>query len=156
MITKATVDRVYIKLKHTRGGVGQPEYRLPTAIFGTLLLGPAAMLYGWSAELVWPLPVCILGMVLIRIGLLLALLPVTTYFVDASGMYAASAMTGLVVSRCLGGAFLPLATEAAVERFGYGWAFTMYGGLTLALLVVPVSVYYKGEQWRKRSIYTAL
>jgi hypothetical protein len=76
------------------------------------------------------------------------------YVVDAFSLYSASALTGLIVARCLMGTFLPLAAAPLIERFGYGWAFTCFGALSLLLAPIPVVVFAYGEAWRQRSKYT--
>lgn len=85
---------------------------------------------------------------------MLATLPLMAYVVDAFGMYSASAMTAVIVTRCLMGTFLPLATEPLIEKFGYGLAFTFLGVLTLGLAPIPIVVMRYGHKWRQRSAYT--
>lgn len=89
-----------------------------------------------------------------RVGLLLSFVPIHAYVVDAFGLFSASAMTAVIVLRCLGAAFLPLLTENLAGRFGYGISFTLYGGFTICSLVVPLTIYYKGEEWRQRCKYS--
>lgn len=86
--------------------------------------------------------------------LLLTVIPLSAYVVDACGMYSASAMTGVIVTRCLVGTFLPLATGPLAESLGYGWGFSCLGALSLVLAVIPVLVLRFGEGWRQRSEFT--
>jgi hypothetical protein len=50
------LDRVYARIKASRGGIGQPEFRLPIIIVGAFTLPPAVALYGLAAQLVCPSP----------------------------------------------------------------------------------------------------
>jgi hypothetical protein len=86
--------------------------------------------------------------------LLLGFLPLTAYVVDAFGLYSASAMTALIVTRCLVGTFLPLATAPLVDAMNWGWAFTVLAAALLVLAPVPVLVMRYGHKWRQRSKYT--
>ncbi|KFY17539.1 hypothetical protein V492_00598 [Pseudogymnoascus sp. VKM F-4246] len=138
IICKFNLDRIYTKLSAANKGVGLPEYRLPLSIIGVFTLPPAVALYGWCAEFQLPLALFILSVVWIRVSMTLALLPLMPYVVDACGLYSASALTGVVVTRCLAGAFLPLATAVMIERLGYGWGFTMLAMLTMTVGLIPI------------------
>lgn len=79
---------------------------------------------------------------------MLTLIPLMAYVVDAFGLFSASAMTGVIVSRCLMGTFLPLTTAPLVDAFGYGWGFMVFGAMSLALAPISVVVFRYGERWR--------
>lgn len=150
-----TLDRIYIRLRDTHGkGVGHPEYRLPLVIAGGFLLPLVVAMYGWTAEAQLPLPVMLVSVALMGASLMLGFLPLTAYIVDAFGMYSASAMTAVIVTRCLVGTFLPLLTEPLVERIGYGLAFTVLAALSLSLAPIPVFIMRYGQKWRQNSTYT--
>ena len=150
-----TLDRIYIRLRDTHGkGVGHPEYRLPLVIAGGFLLPLVVAMYGWTAEAQLPLPVMLLSVALMGAALMLGFLPLMAYVVDAFGMYSASAMTAVIVTRCLVGTFLPLLTEPLVEMIGYGLAFTVLAALSLSLAPIPVFVMRYGQKWRQKSSYT--
>ena len=153
-LCNVALDRVYARMQASRGGIGQPEFRLPIIIVGAFTLPPAVALYGWAAQLRLPLPVMLLSVSMVGATLMLAFLPLSAYVVDAFGLYAASAMTGLIVARCLMGTFLPLLTTPLVDNFGYGWGFTVLAFLSLALAPIPVVVLRYGEEWRQCSKYT--
>lgn len=150
-----TLDRIYIRLRDTRGkGVGHPEYRLPLVIAGGFLLPLVVAMYGWTAEAQLPLPVMLVSVALMGAALMLGFLPLMAYVVDAFGMYSASAMTAVIVTRCLVGTFLPLLTEPLVDIIGYGLAFTVLAVLSLSLAPIPVFVMRYGQKWRQKSSYT--
>ncbi|GIZ48757.1 hypothetical protein CKM354_001180700 [Cercospora kikuchii] len=150
-----TLDRIYIRLRDTRGkGVGHPEYRLPLVILGGFFLSIVVTMYGWVAQAALPLPVMLISVALLGAALMFGYLPLTAYLVDAFGMYSASAMTAVIVTRCLMGTFLPLLAEPLVERTGYGLAFTALGGISLCLAPIPIFLMRYGQKWRQKSSYT--
>lgn len=112
-------------------------------------------LYGWIAQGQLPLPLLLLVLALWGGALTFGFLPLMAFVVDAFKLYSASAMTAIIVTRCLMGTFLPLTTEPLVEKFGYGWAFTLLGAISLCLAPIPVVVFRYGSRWRQRSSYTA-
>ena len=157
VILNVFLDKIYICLRDTHkpsNGQGQPEYRLPLAIVGALTAPIAIALYGWSAQLRLPLSVVLFDLGLLGATMFLAFLPVTAYIVDAFKLYSASAMTALIVTRCLAGTFLPLAVDPLVNKMGYGWGFTVLCGVSLLTAPIPVLIYRYGVRWRQRSRYT--
>lgn len=153
IICNSALDRIYIRLRDANGGVEQPEHRLPLAVVGGVLLPITTVAYGWTAHLHLPIPFLLLSVGLMGATMLLAFLPLMAFVVDSFGLYSASALTALIVTRCLTGTFLPLTTGPLIKIMGYGWAFTMLGGATLALAPIPALVYRYGVKWRKASAY---
>ncbi|KIW22889.1 uncharacterized protein PV07_11137 [Cladophialophora immunda] len=157
VICNLFLDRVYIRLRDAQKGgsrEGQPEYRLPLAIIGGFTLPFMVALYGWAAELRLPLPILILILVLLGNSMMLGFIPLMAFVVDAFKLYSASAMTALIVTRCLMGTFLPLGVEPLVKAMGYGWGFTILCGLSLGTAPIPVLIYRYGSKWRRLSTYT--
>jgi len=91
---------------------------------------------------------------LLGFTLVLEMIPVMAFVVDAFGLYSASAMTGVIVMRCLMGTFLPLTTSPLVDNLGYGWGFTVLAALSLSVSPIPSLLFRYGERWRKLSKYT--
>ena len=110
--------------------------------------------YGWIAEYRLPVLLLLASVALMGFTLLLTVVPLSAYVVDACGMYSASAMTGVIVTRCLVGTFLPLATAPLAEGLGYGWGFSCLATLSLVLAVVPILILRFGDKWRQRSEFT--
>ena len=76
--------------------------------------------YGWTVDkdVFWIVP--ILGLLPFGFGVMGIMAGVQTYFIDSGGMYAASAMAGLTVIRCLFAAFLPLVGPPMYTKLGLG------------------------------------
>ena len=155
LICNVYLDKIYIKLRAANGGIGQPEFRLPLVIFGSFSLPMAVAIYGWVSEKRLPLPVLLVSVGLLGFTLMLGYLPVMAYVVDALGIYSASGMTAMIVTRCLMGTFFPLAADPLVKKLGYGWGFTVLGGISIALAPIPMLLYRYGTKWRQRSSYTS-
>lgn len=153
-VCNASLDRIYISLRGSHKATGKPEYRLPLAMIGGFGLPISVTAYGWIAQLRLPVPLLLLSVALLGFTLLLAFVPLSAYVVDACGLSSASAMTGLIVTRCLMGTFLPLTTGPLSEAFGYGWGFSILGAASLCLAPIPILVYRYGEVWRQRSEFT--
>ena len=151
LVCNFSLDKIYIHLRGPTGAKGKPEYRLPLSIAGGLALPFAVAAYGWTSQWHLPVPVLLLSLAVLGFTLLLAFLPVSSYVVDACGVYSASAMTSVIVSRCLMGTFLPLATGPLAEYLGYGWGLSTLGGLCLCMAVIPILVFTYGEKWRQGS-----
>ena len=123
------LDRIYIKLRNANKGVGRPEYRLPLVIIGGLTMPFTVILYGWSAEVHWPLWVMLMIVGWMGATLMLAFVPWFVFIADAFGVYSASANTGLIVTRCLMGTFMPLAAQPLIRRLGvWVWIYGAGGG----------------------------
>jgi hypothetical protein len=154
LICNFTLDRIYVRLRGPDGDKGKPEYRLPLSIFGALVLPFTVGAYGWIAQ--YQLPVLLLLGSVVAMGstLLLTIIPLSNYVVDAFGVYSASALTGVIVTRCLMGTFLPLTASPLTELFGYGLGFSCLGALSLVLAIIPICVFRYGEKWRQCSEFT--
>ena len=83
-----------------------------------------------------------------------SIVPMMTFITDAFSDYSASAMTAVLITRCLMGAFLPLAVPPLASEIGYGLAFLVLASACLLLAPVPVLIMRFGPTWRQRSEYT--
>lgn len=154
MVCNVFLDKIYIRLRNKHKGVGQPEYRLPLIIVGSILFPISIALYGWSTQLHLHVAVLLLAVILLGCFLMLSFLPLMAYVVDAFGIYSASSVTAVIVTRCLMGTFLPLAVIPLIGRFGYGLGFTVLASISAATIPIPVLVFKFGYKWRQLSKYT--
>ncbi|KAL2182083.1 major facilitator superfamily domain-containing protein [Thermothelomyces heterothallicus CBS 202.75] len=154
VICNRTLDRIYVYLRSTHKGVGRPEFRLPLAIVGGIALPLSVAAYGWTAQLRLPLLLLLFSVCTMGTSLMLGMIPIMNYVVDAFGIFSASAVTGIIVTRCLMSTFLPLTTAPLVDALGFGWGFTALAGFSLLLAPIPVLLLRYGVYWRKFSSYT--
>jgi len=155
VICNISVDRIYKRLQlRSTDNKPKPENRLPLTIVGASTLPFVVAGYGWVAQAHLPVPVLLLSVVLLGVCILLSVVPIMAYVVDAFGMYSASSLTAVLIARCLMGTFLPLATAPLTERLGYGYGYMVLAALCLVIAPIPLVVFRHGERWRQQSTYT--
>ncbi|KAK5685203.1 hypothetical protein LTS10_003280 [Elasticomyces elasticus] len=147
------LDRITLRLQKP-GQTHQPENRLPLVIFGAFAFPLTVVLYGWAAQLHLPIPVLIASVALQGFTMIIGLVPVTSYVVDAFGLYSASAMTTMLITRCVMSTILPMAAEPLHKRLGWGWGMCVLAAMCLVLAPVPVLVFKFGGRWREKSDFT--
>ncbi|KAI4524078.1 major facilitator superfamily domain-containing protein [Schizophyllum commune] len=145
-------DQIYNTLCQRNGGVGKPEFRIPSLIFGSFFIPVSLFWYGWSAQaqMHWIMP--IIGTGIFGFGKSFeSSLPIQLYLVDAFH-YAASAFGAATVLRCLCGFAFPLFGKQMYAAMGMGPGNSLLGALAIVLgIPFPVYLYFRGEQIRKRS-----
>ncbi|KAH6651542.1 fluconazole resistance protein [Truncatella angustata] len=149
----AVSDRLVVGLKVRNGGESKPEYRLPPMAVGACLVPIGLFWYGWTAEkqLHWILP--ILGTTILGGGMVIVLMSISTYLVDAFTIYAASAMAANTVTRSLVGAFLPLAGNSLYQTLGLGWGNSLLGFIAFSMIPIPFVFYIYGERIRHSNLF---
>jgi hypothetical protein len=135
-------------------GIAHPEYRLPFMIGGAVFLPAIVALYGWAPYAYWPVSVLLLAVALLGFIMIMIMVPMTSYIVDAFGLYSASAMTMVLIARCLGGTLLPLAIPPLTNALGLGYGFLVLAAICLVLIPLPAIVMRYGSRWRQKSTYT--
>ncbi|KAH7115254.1 MFS multidrug transporter-like protein [Dendryphion nanum] len=154
LLSNFALDRIFIYLRGPDHKDGKPEHRLPLALIGAFTLPLCVTAYGWVAELHLPVPLLLVCVGLLGFTLVLTTVPVFAYVVDAFGPYSASAITGIIVIRCLISSFLPLITGPLAKYLGNGWGFTYCGAFSLCLAPVSILVFRYGYRWRQRCEFT--
>ncbi|TAQ84242.1 hypothetical protein B7494_g7443 [Chlorociboria aeruginascens] len=154
VICTTVLDRVYVKLQEANNGIALPEHRMPLLIVGALLLPVCIALFGWSAQQQWPVTILLLSVALLGFSLILGIVPLMSYVVDAFGNYSASALTAVLITRCLMGTFLPLAVAPLTDALGYGLGFSVLVAACLVVAPIPMVAMRYGSRWRQRSVYT--
>ncbi|ETN42216.1 uncharacterized protein HMPREF1541_04157 [Cyphellophora europaea CBS 101466] len=183
LLCNRTLDRIYVWLRDrdyppifrteedatatdassSSGGTGKkrtghPEHRLPLVLVGAVTLPITILLYGYlpaHGPAAAPLWLTLLNVSIMGFCLLLGFLPILSYVVDATGVYSASALTAVIVVRCLFGTFLPLAVEPLVRRVGLAQGFALLAGVCWVLGVVPWVLFWRGRDWRRGSRITS-
>jgi len=119
-INARLMDWIYRRLKEKNGGMGEPEYRLPSMMPGTLFLPIGLLITGWSvqAKVHWIVPD--VGIAFVGAGIILTFQSIQIYVVDAFALYAASALAAVSCLRSLCGFAFPLFAQPMYTKLGYG------------------------------------
>lgn len=75
---------------------------------------------------------------------------VQNYYIDAFSKYAASAIAAGAVFRSLVGGVVPLFAPTMFEKLGYGWGWSVFAFLTVALAPSPLLFQRYGGYIRER------
>jgi multidrug resistance protein len=150
VVVAKTSDSTVVRLTKANNGIYQPEMRLATCLFYSFFIPISFFWYGWSADkhAHWIVP--ILGLLPFGFGTIGIFTAVQTYFIDASGQYAASAMAGLTATRCLFAGLLPLAGPYMYASLGLGWGNSLLGFIALGLIPAPALIYRYGGKIREK------
>ncbi|KAF5372341.1 hypothetical protein D9615_009305 [Tricholomella constricta] len=92
------MDRIYIHFKRKNNGVGEPEFRLPSMVPGTVILPAGLLIAGWAAQEHVHWIVTDIGIAFVGAGIILLFQSIQTYVVDAFTLHAASAQVHLTIS----------------------------------------------------------
>lgn len=144
-------NKIYNRLADKNGGIGTPEMRIPSLIFGSFFVPIGLFWYGWSAqaEVFWIMP--IIGTAIFGFGLMTSFLPIQLYLVDAF-TYAASALSAAAVFRSVLGFAFPLFGEQMYAKLGNGGGNSLLAGLAIFIgIPFPIWIYFKGAEIRSRS-----
>ncbi|CCL98322.1 uncharacterized protein FIBRA_00316 [Fibroporia radiculosa] len=148
------LDRVYIYFKMRNGGVGRPEFRLPTVLPGAFFLPIGLFMSGWAAEKHAPWIVTDIGLAFIGSGMILTFQGMQTYVIDAFTTYAASALAAVSCFRSLAGFGFPLFAPPMYNALGYGKGNTILAAVALAIGPPSVFMFWKyGDRIRGMSRY---
>ncbi|KIX00893.1 uncharacterized protein Z518_09958 [Rhinocladiella mackenziei CBS 650.93] len=132
-----------------------PEERLWAAMLGSFLLPLGLFWFAWSSRKDVHWISSILATIPFGIGNLLVFCSCVLYLIDTYGPLAgasAAAANGLL--RYVIGAVFPLFTVQMYRGMGVGWATSLLGFVTIALLPIPWVLYKFGPKIRQRSAYT--
>ncbi|RDW89990.1 MFS transporter [Aspergillus mulundensis] len=145
--------RLVVRRDQVGSGTSEPEYRLPPAILGSLLIPFGLFWFGWTMypSVHWMVPV--VGSAVFGCGVLLVFTGVFTFFVDAYPRYAASALAANGFVRCTSAAAFPLFGNQMYEKLGHQWATSVLAFLTVAMMPFPWLFFGYGKLLRKRSSF---
>ncbi|KAJ5633879.1 hypothetical protein N7528_001721 [Penicillium herquei] len=149
----AVVSDRMIRLKIQRNEEPQPEDRLPwyLTIPGSLSVPAGLFIYGWSTDkqVHWIVPE--IGNAVTGFGMIVTLMGIQTYLVDAFTRHAASAIAACTVLRSLAGGLLPLCGLKLYDKLGLGWGNTLLAFIALGVSPIPFLFNLFGAQLRARS-----
>ncbi|KAF4609509.1 hypothetical protein D9613_012296 [Agrocybe pediades] len=148
------MDKIYVHLKKRNGGVGEPEFRLPPMVPGTILLPIGLFLAGWAAEKGVHWIVTDIGIALVGAGMILSFQSIQTYIIDTFTLHAASALAAVNCLRSLAGFGFPLFAPAMYNKLGYGKGDTILACLAIGLgCPAPFLLWKYGKKIRMMSRY---
>ena len=143
------IDTVYNTLSR-KNGEGKPEYRLPLANIGAVLLPISMFWFAWTIEYKTPWPASISSTLLWGLGQVAIFNTVQNYYIDAFSQYAASAIAAGSVVRSLFGGIVPAFTPALFSKVGYGWGWSIFGFMCVLLAPAPLLFMKFGQRVRER------
>ncbi|KAF7532835.1 hypothetical protein G7054_g7574 [Neopestalotiopsis clavispora] len=149
--TKPIWHRINMRLLERNGGVSEPEFQLPSAVAGGVLVPIGLFWFAWTiyAQVHWIVP--IIGSGVFGMGFLLVFTGIFTFLVDAYPAVAASALAANVFTRCAFAAAFPLFGIQMYNKLNYHWASSLLAFLTAAMLPFPWLFFRYGKQLRKKS-----
>ncbi|EEB06985.2 spermidine family transporter [Schizosaccharomyces japonicus yFS275] len=139
------------------GGKPVPEARLPPMIIGSILFPGGIFWLCWSGayeSVHWIVPA--LSGILTGWGILCIFMQSMNYLVDAYLFRAASVLAANTIMRSFVGAGFPLFAVQMFHNLGTGWAGTLIGLLSVAMIPIPVLFYIYGARIRKMSKMTVM
>ena len=143
------IDLLYNKLGQRNHGEAKPEFRLPLANIGAVLIPLSLFWFAWTVQykVHWTVP--LLSTVFFGLGQITILNTVQNYYIDSFSKYAASAIAAGAVFRSIVGGILPLAASGLFQKAGYGWGISVFAFLSLALSPAPLLFFYFGQSLRE-------
>jgi hypothetical protein len=131
-----------------------PEYRLYPAMIGSIGLPVGLFWFAWTAQasISWASPmVAIIPFAWGNLCIFISLIQFTsdTYH----GTTIASAISANGVARYVLAGVFPLFTLQMYEKLGIGWASSLLGFISLALMMVPWFFFKFGKRLREKSRY---
>ncbi|KAK4157541.1 polyamine transporter 4 [Chaetomidium leptoderma] len=110
---------------------------------------------GWSsrADIHWAVPLA--SMVPYGLAYHLIYVAIINYVADAYGIYSASALAAMSMTRSVAGTLLPLGIEDMVDGLGIAWSCTVLAGVSAGLALVPFGFIAYGEKIRAASRFSA-
>ncbi|KAL2286928.1 hypothetical protein FJTKL_06439 [Diaporthe vaccinii] len=147
-LSATVMDKIAMRLSEKSSH--KPENRLVPIVYVSPLIPAGLLLYGWSLQAGLHFTVPIVGSALVGAGMVLTLLPLNTYLVDAFTAVASSAIAASTLLRYVLGAFLPLVGTSLNDSLGLGLANTLLAGISCVLIPAPLLFIRYGERLRNR------
>lgn len=145
---------ISLKGKDPRSLLLPPEQRVFSAIIGSVLLPIGLFWFAWTARssIHWVVPV--IATIFFGAGNLLVFFTAVMYQLDSYGpLMGASAMAANGILRYTFGAVFPLFARQTYRVMGVGWATSLLGFVTVALMPLPWILFRYGSKIRSKSKY---
>ncbi|KAG8162263.1 hypothetical protein KVR01_008028 [Diaporthe batatas] len=153
------IDRRTYPALEAKYGVGMvpPEYRLYGAMAGCALNPASLFWFGWCADkgVFWASPV--VAAVPFAVGNIMIYSSGALYIMNSYGsLHGASALSANSLLRYAAGGSFPLFTVQMFSSMGIGWASSLLGFVSVALVPVPWVLYKYGHRIRAHSQYITI
>ncbi|KAF9030998.1 MFS polyamine transporter [Hymenopellis radicata] len=153
-VNARVMDKVYVHFKNKNGGIGEPEFRVPSMVPGSIILPVGLLITGWCAEKGVHWAVTDIGIACVGAGIILNFQSMTTYVVDAFTLFAASALAAVSFFRSIAGFGFPLFAPAMYNSLGYGKGDTVLAVVSIVIGCPAPFLFWKyGKAIRMRSRY---
>lgn len=146
------IDVIYNRLTEKNDGEANPEYRLPIANIGAVLIPASLFWFAWTVQAHRHWFVTTVSTVFFGLGQLAVQNSIQNYYIDAFQRYAASAIAAGAVFRSLFGGVIPLFAPALFQNVGYGWGISVFAFASLLLSPSPLLFQRYGEWIRTRYV----
>ncbi len=144
------IDTIYNRLTDQNDGQAKPEFRLPIANIGAVLIPVSLFWFAWTVQAHTHWFVTTLATVFFGMGQITVLNSVQNYYIDSFQKHAASAIAAGAVFRSLVGGIVPLFAPPLFKSVGYGWGISVFAFASLALAPSPLLFQRYGEKIRTR------
>lgn len=144
------IDSIYKAFTIRNNGESKPEFRLPLANIGAVIVPLSLFWFAWTVEFHVHWFPTILSTLFFGFGQITIFNAVQNYYIDSFSKYAASAIAAGAVFRSLVGGVIPLFAPALFDKAGYGWGISAFGFLSVVLMPSPALFYIFGERLRSR------
>lgn len=153
------IDRRTYPALEAKYGVGMvpPEHRLYGAMAGCALNPASLFWFGWCADagVFWASPV--VAAVPFAVGNIMIYSSGALYIMNSYGsLHGASALSANSLLRYAAGGAFPLFTVQMFSSMGIGWASSLLGFVSVALVPVPWVLYKYGHRIRAHSQYITI
>jgi multidrug resistance protein len=143
------IDTVFNALSK-KYGQEKPEYRLPLANVGAVLIPITLFWFAWTVEYHVHWAATLAATFLYGIGQVSIFNCVQNYYIDSFEKYAASAIAAGALFRSLIGGVVPIFTPSLIDRYGVGWGISVFAFIGVLLAPSPLIFYIYGERIRER------
>lgn len=144
------IGTIYNSLTEKNNGVGKPEFRLPLANIGAVLIPTSLFAFAWLVQFRAHWFTTIIATFFYGIGQVMILNTVSNYFIDSFEKYAASAIAGGSLFRSVLAGIVPLLTPLILDQFGYGAGFSIFAVMAVVLAPSPLLFYFYGASLREK------
>ncbi|KZF20134.1 MFS general substrate transporter [Xylona heveae TC161] len=151
------IDRRTYPALEAKYGAVPPEYRLYGAMVGCALNPASLFWFGWTADagVSWVSPV--IAAVPFAVGNIMVYSSGALYIMNSYGsLHGASALSANSLLRYAAGGAFPLFTVQMFSVLGIGWASSLLGFVSVALVPVPWVLYKYGHRIRQHSRYITI